>query len=116
MSKSRAPSFSKAGQRGVLAEDRRRRRVGESRAEAHAARDSATIHQSGRASPGGAAEGALARDAALGIGDGAVLLAPGGGRQQRHGRTRGVGVAEQSETTTNGQRPAPRARVGVAAD
>ena len=39
------------------------------------------IHQSGRASPGGRQERALARDAPLGVGDGAVLLAPGRRRQ-----------------------------------
>ena len=53
---------------------------------------SATIHQSGCASPGGGRNGALARDAALGIGDGAVLLAPAGGRQHDMGERGRVGL------------------------
>ena len=37
-------------------------------------------------------EGALAGDVAIGVGDGTVLLAPGGGRQQHMGESRRVGV------------------------
>ena len=68
------------------------------------------IRQSGRASPGRGQERALARDAALGIGDRAVLLAPGQRPAASHGRRPWCRCrAMQSETTTNGQRAAPRA-------
>ena len=80
-------------QRRMIAEDRRRRGEGESVAVAHAAGDLRDDPPVGPGLAGRPAEGALARNAPLGIGDRAVLLAPGGGRQQHVGMAGGVGIA-----------------------
>ena len=76
----------------MLAKHVGRTRVGELRREAETARDLGHHPPVGLRFARRREERALARDAALGIGDGAVLLAPGGGRQQhmRAGRDRVV--------------------------
>ena len=56
---------------------------------------SRAIAQSSRASPGGATAGAHAADAALAVGHGAVLLAPGRRRQQHVGVGAGRGGGER---------------------
>src|SRR5262249_50726455 len=70
------------GQRGVPAKDVRRAAISECRRESHPAGDlrhdppvGPRLARRGQKSP-------LARDAPLGIGDGAVLLAPRGGGQE----------------------------------
>ena len=55
---------------------------------------STPISQSGRASPGWGNGRADAADASLGVGHGAVLFAPGGGRQQEIGEGAGLGAHE----------------------
>ena len=113
MSKSRAPSFSKADSAACSREDLGRRRSRRRRRQSPcAARPRPTIHQSGRASPGARQERPLARDAALGVGDGAVLLAPGRAPAAGHARSATVSVrARRSRRRRRtGRRRAPRAR------
>ena len=76
---------------------------------------SAMIHQSGRASPGAGRKRALARDAALGIGDRAVLLAPARAAGKHDvGEAGGVGlghdVGDDDEGTGLDRRLARRRR------
>ena len=81
-----------AGQRGVFAEDLGRSFVIEGRVPAHAAPDLGQLLPVGARLAGDRQNRALAADRAVGIGDGAVLFAPGGGGQQHVGQTRGVGL------------------------
>src|SRR5262249_26619223 len=81
-----------ARQRRMLPEDRGWARVVERVAVAHALADLADDPPVRLGLAGRGHEGALARDAALGVGDRAVLLAPGGGRQQHGRERRGVGA------------------------
>ena len=90
--------------------------VGEGVVPAHAGARPRSASTSRAAPRRAAAEGALARDAALGIGDRAVLLAPAGGRQQDMGEARRVGRPAVADRRRTGRPPAPsRTRVGVAA-
>ena len=81
-------------QRRMLAEDVGGRAIGEGVAEAHALRHLGDDPPVGLGFARQRQEGALARDAALRIGDRAVLLAPGRGRQQ-HMRARIHGVVRE---------------------
>ncbi len=95
MSKSRLPSVFEGGERGVLV--RRSRPVIDSRRRRQipcGGRPRPTATSPRRASPGGVEERALARNAALGIGDRAALLAPAERRQQHMGVARRVGRLE----------------------
>ena len=102
----------------VLVPDRLRRRVGEQRAAAprpqarfEPAREvDARSPSRARASPGAGTAGAHARDAALAVGDGAVLLAPGGGRQQQVGVGAGRGGREGFLHARRTRRARARAR------
>ncbi len=86
MSKSRAAVVLESRQRGMLAEDVGGGAIGEGVAEAHALRDLGDDPPVGLRLAGQRQEGALARDAPLGVRDRAVLLAPGGGREAAHAR------------------------------
>ena len=82
-----------AGERGVLTEDRGGGRVGEGVVEAEALGDFRERPPVGLGLADRRHEAALARDAALGIGDCAVLLAPGFGRQEDVGEVGRIGRA-----------------------
>ena len=93
MSKSRAPSFSNAESAACSRKMSPRRLERERVRESHAPRDLADDPPVGPRLAGRGQERALARDAALGIGDRAVLLAPGRARAAGHGRSAVVSVS-----------------------
>ena len=104
MSRSRVPAFAMPVSAAYSAKIAARTVQSNAAAKPIRLATSASCHQSGARFAGRRQERALARDAALGVGDGAVLLAPGERRQQ-HVRKRRVSVWRvTSETTTNGQR------------
>ncbi len=82
-----------AGQSGVFGEYCGGTLVVEGRGEAHPLSDLRHLPPIGTRVAGYGEKRALARDAPLGVGDGAALLAPGGGRQQHVGVFRRICVA-----------------------
>ena len=82
ISKSRVPSFSKADSAACSRKTSATDSIGESLAKTHAARDLRHDPPIGLCFAWRLQERPLARDAPLGIGDGAILLSPGGRRQQ----------------------------------
>ena len=117
MSKTRrlSPSFAASRQARVLVEDRRAAPLKSKPVEAHAARDVADDLPVRARFARRRQKGALARDAALGIGDRAVLLAPAQGRQQHVRPVRWCRCrATMSEATTSSHLASARAHlVGV---
>ena len=94
MSKSRAPSFSNADSAACSAKISAGDRIRKGLAMSHPPGDLGDDPPVGPGLAGLRQEGALARDAPLRIGDRAVLLAPGGGRQPDWAWRDGVGLGQ----------------------